>query len=73
MDGKIDEIAGVLTNWMEEMQEFAKHRQSLKGCYLLFEDIYLQGKTSVFILIETMQRNRASFIESLREDKLVKN
>ena len=36
MDGKIDEIAEDLTNWIREMQEYAKHRQSLRGCYLLF-------------------------------------
>ena len=57
---------------MEEMLEYAKHRRSLKGCYLLFED-YLHGKTSVFILKPSREIGQSfkKVYENL--GKLVKN
>ena len=53
------------------MQEYAKHRRSLRGCYQLSED-YLHGKTSVFILKPCKEIGQ-SLKESLREGKIVRN
>ena len=53
------------------MQEYAKHRRSLRGCYLLFQD-YFHGKTSVFILKPCKEIGQ-SLKESIQEGKIVRN
>ena len=57
-----------LTNWIEEMQEYAKHIM-LPVCTFW----RVSARNNIYLYPETMMRNRPKFEESLQEGRLVKN